>query len=110
MVYTINMRRLATYLLRALFPVLLLSQGVAVLAGEDHDEARRLLKSGDIMSLEQILERLRPDYPGKVIEIELDHDSGKRVYEIEMLGSDGIVRELIIDATTGTLLRTERED
>lgn len=88
----------------------LLGQGFAALADGDHDEARRLLKSGDIMSLELILEKLRPDHPGKILEIELEQEAGQLVYEIEMLGDDGIVRELIIDARTGDLLRSERDD
>lgn len=108
--YTVIMNQLSIWLLRALVPVVLLAQGIAVQASGDHDEARRLLESGNIMPLEQILERLRPEYPGKILEIELDQEDGKKVYEIELLGNDGIVRELIIDARTGNLLRNERED
>jgi len=104
------MNQLSIWLFRALVPVLLLGQCINVLASGDHDEARRLLESGDIMPLEQILNRLRPEYPGKILEIELEQEDGRRVYEIEMLGNDGIVWELIIDARTGELLRNERED
>jgi len=96
--------------LRALVIVLMLVQPILVQADSDHDEARRLQQSGDILSLELILEKLRPKYSGKVLEVELETKSRQIVYEIEMLGDDGIVRKLVVDARTGELLHSKRDD
>jgi len=105
-----SMKQLTAFILRALLIALMLTHGSTAQADRDHDEARRLLKSGDILSLELILEKLRPTHPGKILEVELETKSGKVVYEIEMLGDDGIVREFIIDARTGVLLHSKQDD
>lgn len=104
------MKQLTVFLSRLLLIVFLLVQGISIQADGDHDEARQLRKSGDILSLELILEKLRQSHPGKILEVELETESGQIVYEIEMLNEDGIVEELIIDARTGDLLRSEQDD
>lgn len=81
----------------------------AVLADNDHVEARRLLDSGEILSLEVILENVRQTHPGKIFEIELEREDGRIIYEAEILGENGIVEKIYIDARTGKLL-TDRED
>ena len=45
-----------------------------------------------------------------VIEAELEDERGRRVYELELLGSDGRVYERYYDAVTGELLKEEPED
>jgi len=90
--------------------ILLSAQISMVLAESDHDDARLLLKSGEILSLEVILQKLRPRYPGKVLEVELERKAGKIIYEVELLGEDGVVRELYIDARSGDVLRSKVED
>ncbi len=107
--YTGDMKQLTKFVVRILLIIFLLGQGFAALADGDQDEARRLLKSGDILSLELILEKLRTIHPGKILEVELETESGNIVYEIETLGDDGIVRELIIDARTGDLLENKQD-
>ena len=65
------MRLLSAFLFQALIIMVLLGQMFIAQAEGDHDEAKRLLKSSDILSLEVILEKLRPRYPGKILEVEL---------------------------------------
>lgn len=81
-----------------------------VLADDDHIEARRLLDSGEILSLEVILENVRLTHPGKIFEIELEREDGRIIYEVEILGEDGIVEEIYIDARTGKLLTFGEDD
>jgi len=107
--YTGTMKQLTTFVVHILLITFLLAQGFTVRADGDQDEARRLLKSGDILSLELILEKVRSSHPGKILEVELEKESGKTIYEIEMLGDDGVVREFIIDARTGDLLENKRD-
>ena len=104
------MKHLSDILLRIAILCLLVSQSPISLADEDNDEARRLHESGQILSLEEILQRLRPRYPGKVLEIELEQKTGQIIYEVEILGKDGVVRELYIDARTGDVLRSKVDD
>ena len=47
---------------------------------------------------------------GTLIEAELEREGGIRFYEVELRGTDGIVREVAVDATTGAVLRIEEDD
>lgn len=76
----------------------------------DIDEVMRLKESGAIMSLEDLLEKVRREYPGRIIEIELEMENGKYVYEIDLVDENGIVWELELDASTGDLLKLKRDD
>ncbi|MCW9012310.1 MAG: PepSY domain-containing protein [Gammaproteobacteria bacterium] len=79
-------------------------------ADNDYIEARQLQESGEILPLESILKRLRQTYPGKVLEVELEKEGGKIIYEIEILTKNGIVKEIYIDAKTGDIVFTEEDD
>lgn len=87
----------------------LLSGGL--MADQDHRIARDLLATGKIFPLEVILERLQPAFPGaKILELELEQEGGRVLYEVELLDSQGQVWEVDLDATSGELLERERED
>lgn len=81
-----------------------------VLADGDHDRARRALEAGEILSLSEILAAAEAVRPGRVIEVELEKDDGRWVYELELVTPDGRLYEMEIDAATGTLLEIEQED
>jgi len=81
-----------------------------VQADDDYIEARRLQDTGEILSLESILKNIRPTFPGRILEIELENEEGEIVYEFEILGDDGIVREIYVNAKTGKLLSVKEED
>lgn len=89
---------------------LLISLSILVYADDDHDEAKRLFDSGDILALEIVLQKVREIQAGKILEVELETEHGKKVYEIELLTPDGRVLELLFDARTGEHLSTEKED
>jgi uncharacterized membrane protein YkoI len=76
----------------------------------DQNEALRLLQEGKIVSLETILTKVNLIHTGKIIEAELEEKHGRYIYEIEILSDDGIVWELKYDASSATLLSTEKED
>ncbi len=79
-------------------------------ADNDYIEARRLLDSGEILSLEVILKNVKQIFPGKVLEVELEKEDEQIVYEIEILGGNGVIKEIYIDAKTGKLLLTKEDD
>ena len=69
------------------------------------DRARRALESGEILPLREILQRVERATPGQVIEVELEREGGRWVYEIKLLATGGAIVELEVDARDGTVLR-----
>jgi len=90
--------------------VVLMLAAVFALADEDHLEARRLMESGSIQPLETILERVRAQRPGRILEVELEEEDRRYVYEIELLDESGQVWELKMNAVTGEILEQEQEE
>ena len=84
-----------------LITFLVLAPVQMVLADDDYIEAKRLLKSGDILPLEPILKNVRQHFPGKILEVELEKENQLIVYEIEVLGDNGVIKEVYINAKTG---------
>lgn len=76
----------------------------------DQAEARRAVERGELRPLAEILSVIRKEFGGKVLEVELEReDSGRYVYEIEILGADGRVIELEYDGRTGRRLAMEED-
>lgn len=77
---------------------------------DDHDRARLALEAGEILPLVDILAAAEAARPGRVIEIELDRDDGRWVYDLELVSPEGFLYEMEIDAASGTILEVEREE
>ncbi|EXF45596.1 putative lipoprotein [Pseudomonas sp. BAY1663] len=76
----------------------------------DQDEALRLRREGLIMPLENLLQHALERYPGaRLLEAELEEEDGIYVYEIELLTTEGVARELELDARDGRLLKDEED-
>lgn len=71
---------------------------------DDHDRAREALKAGQVMPLRTLLERLERKYPGQVLDIEIEEEDGRLVYEVKLLQNDGRLIKLALDAKTATVL------
>ena len=90
--------------------VLLAFCSVVMARDLDQDEALRLRQRGVIMPLEQLLKQAMDRYPGsKLLEAELEEKHDVYIYEVELLTTEGVVRELDVDAITGQLLK-DKED
>ena len=82
--------------------------GPAALA-DDHEQAHALRDAGGVMPLSELLRR--PELAGqRVLEAELEDEHGRRVYELELLGSDGRVHERYYDAVTGSPVKHDPGD
>ncbi len=81
-----------------------------VMADNDYIEARRLLDSGKILPLEIILKNVKQILPGKVLEVELEKKGKQNVYKMEILGTDGVIKEIYINAKTNKLLFIKKDD
>lgn len=77
----------------------------AAARADDHEAVRALREAGAILPLAEILERLSLPPGSWVLEAELEREHGRLVYEIEVLGPDGRVREWQLDAASGTPIR-----
>ena len=77
---------------------------------DDHDRARRALEAGEILPLSDILDAATAVRPGRVIEIELERDDGRWVYELELVSPQGRLYEMEIDAASGLVLDVEHEE
>jgi len=47
--------------------------------------------------------------PGRIDEVERDHERGKVVFEVDILGSDGVKYEVTIDANDGKVISVRRD-
>jgi uncharacterized membrane protein YkoI len=84
----------------------LLGAGASQAADEhDHDRARRALESGEIVPLRTILERVERDYPGQIMEVELEREDARWLYEIKVLRTGGSLVKLTFDARDGAQIR-----
>ena len=79
-------------------------------ADEDWRKLHEEVQAGRIKPLGDILDSLLRDWDGQVIDVEFEQEDGRRLYEIELLGSEGQVVEFEIDATTGELIGIEGND
>jgi uncharacterized membrane protein YkoI len=71
----------------------------------DHDRARAALRAGEVLPLAMVLERVAQQQPGQVLEVELERDDGRWIYELKLLQRSGALVKLEVDARDGTVLR-----
>ncbi|OPA90438.1 peptidase [Pseudomonas fluorescens] len=93
--------------------VLVLLAFCSSLAARDlnQDEALALREQGVILPLEQLLQQAMARYPGsRLLEAELEKKHGQYAYEVELVTTEGVVREIKLDATTGVLLKDKEDD
>ncbi len=103
--------RLASLRLTSLLLALALS-GVPVARADgrdDHEQARAAMLAGEVLPLPALLERLQRSHPGQVLELELERDDGRWVYEVRLLQPDGRLLRLDVDARTAEVLRARRK-
>ncbi|MBP6900388.1 MAG: PepSY domain-containing protein [Burkholderiaceae bacterium] len=77
---------------------------------QDHERARAAVQAGEVLPLPVLLERLRASHPGRVLELELEREDGRWIYEVRLLQAGGQLLKLELDAATGQLLKLKRKD
>lgn len=76
----------------------------------NQDEALALRQQGVILPLEQLLQKAMARYPGsRLLEAELEKKHGQYAYEVELVTTEGVVREIKLDAATGALIKDEED-
>jgi uncharacterized membrane protein YkoI len=91
-------------------PFLALVLLASAAAADDHDRARRAVERGEVLPLATILPQVEAALDARVIEVDLERDDGRFIYEFELIDPRGRIIEAEVDAATGRLLEVERED
>lgn len=74
----------------------------------DHERARAAVQAGQVLPLPALLERVQRQAPGQVLEVELEQEDGRWIYELKLLQPGGQLVKLEVDAATGRLLAIKR--
>ena len=73
---------------------------------DEEGDVAALAKEAKV-TIEQAIKTAIEKVPGTVVEAELEKKHDKTVWEVEVLGADGKVTEVHIDAATGAVIDTE---
>lgn len=76
---------------------------------DDVSEARELEAGGHIVPLDRVLVEARRLQPGRILEVELEHEHHGYVYQVKILDGGGQFWELEFDAVTGQLVEQALE-
>lgn len=107
----------------ALFSLLLLGlplQGIALAddsrssSVEDddlpsHDDLSQLVKEGRIRPLSVLKAQVLAELPGELIDVRVDREDGRIVYEFRILRDSGRVTEVEVEAASGRIVEVENE-
>ena len=77
---------------------------------DDHDRARRAVQAGQVLPLPTVLERLQREVPGQVLEVELEQERERWIYEIKLLTPAGQLTKVKLDARTAEVLRVRSRE
>lgn len=73
------------------------------------DQVRRAVEAGEIRSLAEILNAVRGKLPGEVAGVEIERKNGRWLYEFRVVGSEGRLFEVYIDASSGEIERIKEK-
>ncbi len=73
------------------------------------DQVRKLRSNEVILPLSQILQSIETNYPGTLLDVELEYEDNLLIYEIEILSHDNHIQHIEVNARTGELLPEDHE-
>jgi uncharacterized membrane protein YkoI len=85
---------------------LLFALGSSAWADDQDGKITDLVKDATV-TIDQAVKAASGKVPGTVVEAALEKKHGKTVWEVEVLGTDGKLTEVRIDASTGAVIDTE---
>ena len=83
--------------------------GVTMAANASNTDKSEVPASQDNLTIEEAESKAVETVGGKVTKVEFERERSGDIYEVEVI-SDGIEYDLDIDAKTGEVLRTEKDD
>lgn len=106
------MKNLTKGLITSAVAIAISGAPIAVMAkkkGNCDGEEATLLQNAQL-GIEEAIAIALKDKPGKVIEAEIDSEDGVTIWEVELVDSQNHIYEYEIDANSGTILESERDD
>ena len=85
-----------------------LTWGLALSSEGTQEQGKELLAAK--LSMVEAIAIAKTQFPGQVIEAELEREHEQVVYEIEIASTTGVVTEIKVDAQSGELLSSKIED
>lgn len=76
---------------------------------QEHEEARQALERGLVRPLEEVIAEARKHVEGELIEIELERENERYIYELEFIQPTGQIIELQIDAKTMAIIEDDAD-
>lgn len=75
----------------------------------EHEEARKALEQGLVRPLEEIIAEARKHVQGDLIEVELEQEDGRYIYELEFIQPSGQIIELQLDAKSMAIIEDDAD-
>ena len=88
-------------------PLNFFAQEIESNARNDHEKAIKAVNEGEILTLDQILQKINRNFDGRVVSINLkDNEKGLFgwVYDIMLIDVNNKVKQIRVDAGTSTVL------
>ena len=88
-------------------PLQIFAQEIERNSRNDHEKAIKAVNEGEILTLDQILQKINRNFDGRVVSINLkDNEKGLFgwVYDIMMIDVNNKVMQIRVDAGTSTVL------
>lgn len=85
---------------------LIVASGTTAWSDDKEGKVADLLKDAKV-TIDQAIKTALDKVPGTAVEAELEKKHDKTVWEVEVVGADGKVSEIHIDAATGTVIDVE---
>jgi len=101
-------QKIRLFISAALAAVVVFSACPAAAGDDDHRNAMRLRRSGEILPLQEVLKRSKRRGGERVLDVELERKRDGYIYEVESLDKKGRVRKDYYDAKTGNRVRSRR--
>lgn len=92
-------------------PQIVVAASVLALAGPASgdvipaERVKAMVESGQILPLQQIVKMHEAELHGRIVEIELEQEGERLVYEFKILPAQGQYRKIEIDAASGEVVR-----
>jgi uncharacterized membrane protein YkoI len=89
--------------------VAIISTGAVLGDPHDQDAVRIAVERGEIRPLAEILARIRAKLPGQIAGVEIERKAGRWLYEFRVVGRQGQLFEVYVDARTGEIERIKEK-
>ncbi len=74
------------------------------------DYVPQWVRDGKVIPLDVLMERHKVRLDGRLLDLEVERENGRIIYELEVLREDSVVYEIKIDAENGRWIEEEVED